>query len=283
MLGEPTDLDPYDSLGDLDESSTGFTRLLQALNRAQVEVARWRDRQTGRFFRFRGWFREKWIEHAVTSGTVDTGSTTTTVTSTTQTGMDGEYVGYVMVINSESRPVVSTSGSTFTLGAALSSAPSAADSYSLVPRWLDIPTDDDFVDVVKLYDPEKKAVLAPQNRGVGFSESLFEIGDPGFWWRIGSRIYLDRLPNASRWFLMEMSRVPTKLTTGTDVSELPIQHHEAVTLWATAWGLKRMQEYEGQYAMMRAFEDVMKTNQTEIEDLWQRYPEAQGAVNTEKM
>jgi hypothetical protein len=193
--------------------------------------------------------------------------------------MSGEYVGYTMVVNSEQRPVVSASGTTFTLGKALSSAPSASDSYSLVPRWLDIPTDADFVDVVKLYDAEKKALLTPQDRGEGFSVSLYDVGDPSFWWRIGDRVYLDRLPNESRWFLFEMSRVPTKLTTGSDTSELPIQFHEAVVLWAIEWGLRRYQEYEGAYAEKRRFEDTMETLVQEQEDLWQRYPEAQGAVD----
>jgi len=274
-------VDVYESLGELDQlniygsdgvtvdlSTAGSTKILSALNSSQYAIATWRDDAKMRALRLRTFYQEQYGQVTVSEGECPSAGTTSTVAlaAADQGQVDNYYQGWVVKTGDESRLVVASDGTTVTVGRVWSTAPASGDTYLLTRRWLDVTMTGGVEDVLRVTDLTADVELDRGEQADYFRSTMAEVGDPSAWFRSGTRLYLDRAPDSTRYFLMQLYRLPTTMTALTDESELPVQFHRGMVLWVLGyWGFAREFEPAMAYSFQRKFNDFMKETMSEYE------------------
>lgn len=260
-LGEPTNLNPYTGAGALDPNSSGYQSILRWINMGIRAVATWKDRQTGRVFRYLPFSRDVFVQpRFYTIGIIATSTTDTLYTNNVVLGLEGS----VLLYGSDVRRIVySDVSGVIRLGAPLTTAPTVGQTVEVREAFLRIPSSRDFVDVLKVVDESTGEELEKGERGEFFYTTRGEVGVPSEWQRGGDRVYLNYTPMEQRWYRLVCYVLPDEVEVETEEPAIPPQFHRGVVIYATALGFARMQEMAAKYSTMQDFEQFMRTTQTQ--------------------
>lgn len=266
-VGEPSDLDPYDALGNIDVTSDGWLRMLRALNRGVVSVATWKDPQTGRQFRFRD--RHDWqyvtFTPASTTTTAAIAKGDQTVEFAASSGVDA-YKDYLVKVGSEVRLIVDDDGAgTYTVNKSFDTTHASGATIYYAPRYIEIDiTTTKFVEVLGVYNMEEMIDVQPGQRGDVFAYEATTEGDPRWWYRVGARIYFDvvQFDDVQR-FRVEYLRLPVDMVAVDDTTGLPEAFDEAVVMWAVGWGFGRVLDPQNRAAARAEYTGEMRMRQSE--------------------
>lgn len=267
LIGEPTDLDPTDGTADplpanIDTATNGYTRILTALNQAQISVAMWRQ-PSGRQFRWRGGIGSSILTVTPTTTTVE--NTAVAVgdftVDTALTGSDDDWNGYLIKVGTEIRRVVdSTAAGVLTVGKAFDVAHAVGTTVTYIAQPASLPTD--LLEIRTIYDFENDCHIGWNER---VSSPIFEYaeGEPSMFWRNSRNLYWDAgYFDATRRYGLEYYRLPVAMS-DSQACELPEQFHWAIVLWAAGWGYWRQQDPNERKNLRDEFADFMRTRQTE--------------------
>ena len=256
--GRATTLDP--------STTNGADLTLKYYNLAQKKVAAWKDKVTGRQFKFKDYYEEVYEKNVISEGTVQGGSDTNTViieTSDLQTPTES-LVGAVIEVNGEKKVIISNSAETCTVDSAYSTDPTG-ETYTLYRKWIDITLPENFLEINRVEELETKrrlSIFNPQNTGLS---NLKLAGTPARYRRVGQRLYFDIAGDEERVYRLIHYVLPPDATATTDVSELPETMEEAIKLYLQKLMYDYMQEHDMAYAQYNAFVDFMRTTQNEYD------------------
>ena len=267
-IGEPSDLDPYQADGTtIDDTSTGWTKMLRAINRGITSVASFRDPQSGRLFRFRD--RHAWQYVTFTPASTTTTAAITkgdlTVEFAASSGADA-YNDYLIKVGQEVRLIVDDDGAgTYTVNKAFDGAHDSGATIYYAPRYLTIAiTGNKFVEVVSVFNMEEESVVEVGQRGDVFNARSTQEGDPRFYYRVGGQLYLDRVQfDDTQTYRVEFLRYPGDVDAVDDTSGLPEAFDEAVLMWAVAWGFGRYLDPQKRAAAKSEFVAEMRMHASE--------------------
>lgn len=258
MLGEPSDLNPNDTTG------TGRAYLLQGLNRAIRAVAFYKDWQSKEHFRYNQFRKEVFAKYTATTGTGAVGgSTSVLVLATLPTG-EIDLTGAVATIGSETVVIASNSGVTCQLAEDLS-ATSVGAAYTIYPRWINIPSAQSYIEILKVEDMANDSELTRAPEEDTFLTNITNISPPSEYYRIGSRIYFNTVPSENGYFRLWLYRSPATVTSDLEVPELPESLHFGIILWLVYWGYQWMNEPTDAYAAQNRFTNYMRTTRNEMD------------------
>jgi hypothetical protein len=267
MLGEPTDIDPYDATGALDVTSTGWRKQLRALNRGVLAVATWKDPQRGTQFRFTSCFDWQDVAHVPTETTLNGATVADATTITVDAAGDADARnGFLVKVGNEVRVILDDSGTVLTLNKPLDQAHADEAAVYIAARYIDLNVSTTrFVEVLSVFDHSEERPLRPGQRGDLFNSRLNQEGDPREWFRLSSRVYLDRVRfDENRYFRVAYYKHPDEMTLYTDTSGLPEAFDHAVVLWAAGWGFARQVDLPTQNEYRVAFIAEMRQRQGEL-------------------
>lgn len=263
MLGEPTDLDPVGPDGvTIDQNSSGYRKMLGALNLGINAVAAYKDGRSGRQFRWRG--RQAWQYVSLTPVTaalqadVDKGSRQLTF----GTGAGAEYL---VQLGTEVRVITQVAGATYTVDRGFDRAYDAGAKVIYCPRYLQLSLDNTkFIELLTIYDQQTSRELLRSTRNDVFARGF--ASDPARYYRVGDRVYLDsvRLDEA-RQYRVDYLRLPPDMVLPTNNTGLPIAFDWAVILWAAAWGFARILDPQQRAAYRAEFVNEMRSKQNEFD------------------
>jgi hypothetical protein len=264
-IGEPSDLDPYDASGDIDTSSTGWSRMLRALNRGIISVATFRDPQTGRQFRWKD--RHQWSYVTFTPASTTTTAAITAGDQTVQFGASSgvdAYNDYSIKVGNEVRLVVDDDGAgTYTVNKSFDKAHSSGATIYYAPRYLTFDATKS-VEVLGVYNLEEQTELSRDTRGEVFNAYANVEDDPRRFYRVGTKIYLDAVQfDDTQRFRVEYLRLPLEMDETTDTTGMPEAFDEAVLMWAVAWGFGRYLDTQKRAAARSEFVAEMRMHQSE--------------------
>lgn len=284
--GEPTDLNP-----DTDTRYSNGPLLRWVVNQGQNAIATWKDRGTGgtpRVFELYGelFFKSVVIEGTVTSASSGSSIVIESTTDTLGTTVD-QYNGWVYDDGTEKKLVVDYDGAyTLTLSDALTTTPSAGDTFSLYKRhFLLLPSGDALVGEhiqrpgagslyhsegqliapVRIEDIEEQRTLEKVPYQDGYMSQLTTTGDPTEWSFYGNKIYFNYLLDEEKYFRMTYKRLPTPMSNLTDTPELPEVFHYGLVLWALEWVFRHYGETADKYSTKLDFQDFMRTTTSAVE------------------
>ena len=256
-LGEPSDLSP---------ATVGVPKMLDAVNDAQDVVAQWIDNRGRKCF-FRELEDSFRFSTLVENGTFTDEALGVTVTlPATVAESLGRYQGWVLVVGSDVRDVVSsavTGGrNVLTLASALTAGILTGETFTLAKREYHL-TGVDALDVDEMRIVEMVRVFDVET-GIQLDEAASAdqmmtptSGTPGLWRHRGSGLVFDAAPPVSRTYIVHVVRLPTRVLEQTDVLDLPDAFCQAVMMHVVKWGYRRMQDFQAAYATKKDFEDLM--------------------------
>lgn len=281
-IGEPSDLDPYDGAGAIDATSSGWTKMLRALNRGQTQVATWRDPQSGRQFRWKSFYAWQDVTQTPVDDTLDAAIVADTNTvEFTASGTADLFNNYAVIVGTEVRTIIDDDGAgVYTVHRTWDRAHDIGDAVTYVPRFVSLDAaNTKFVDVLQVQDFEDDRVLEPAERGDNFASWFASDGPPRRWYRLGSRVYFDTVDfDDPRTYRVEYYRLPTDMTLTTSRPELPEQFDEAILLWAVGWGFARMLDPANRSSARSEFVAEMRQRQGEQHIADERNPYRGGYV-----
>jgi hypothetical protein len=284
--GEPPDLNP-----DTDIRYGGSPLLMWVANQAQNTIASWKDRDTGGKPKILEICGELFFQSTLISGTLDEDATDedTIVLPSTDVGAgDDQYNGWIYSDGTEYMLITDYVGSTntITLHDELSTTPSSGDSYYLYKRFfLILPSTDTWASEhitrpsagtlfhgegqlivpTKIEDMESKRTLEKARREDGFLNTQTSTGDPTLWYLFGNRVVFNYAPEEVKWFRMEYKRLPTPMTSTSDVPEIPEMFHYGIVLWSLEWVFRHFGETGDKYSTKLDFNDFMRSTVSTME------------------
>lgn len=270
MLGEPTDLSPYTNPNDVSTFSmtlTGTTALLRALNHGIQAIASYKDRTTGRHYRFRDCIAERYIQSDTTSGTATSASSTSSVVLDTAESAANTLRGALIVCNDENRLIVSNTTAAVVPHKEFSST-TASQDYVIYRRWLDLSGEDTrLYEVLSLFDMEDEQELDRRFAGELAEEQILDTGVPTTWFSTGSRIWFDYHVEDERYYKINFYQLPAYLTSSDETTELPLPEpvHYACILWCLAWGFGRYQDPTMRYSYRKELQEFMRETATQFD------------------
>lgn len=298
-IGEPSDLDPFDVNGDLDETSDGYGRMLKWINRGYKRIVNWKF-PNGRQIRFYKSKEKLNFKMPLETGTAQTGTASSITLAGAESSINDFYLDWVVELTSgtgsgQRRLVTDYAGSTRVadVNRDFDTTPDSDTVYALYKRFMkfvgssendtsvNIVLDPikDIIDVLKVTDLKDRKDLIRAERTDNFSGSIETEDTPGNYFRLGNELHFDRAVSDERWYRMEYERNLAELTASTDEPKIPDIWHEAIVLWCTRLGLKRAQDYKAAYAVKRDLEDFMNRTKQAIETSTERetgYLEVEG-------
>lgn len=273
LIGEPSDIDPTDGTanpgsGDIDNTSSGYTRILRMLNEGQISVATHRQVR-GRQFKWRGGVLTAVITLTPSSTTLSAAIAVDDFTATTAlTGADDDWNAWLFKVGQETRRVVdSTTAGVLTVGKAFDQVHDNGATVTLIELPQSLPSN--LWVIRKVWDFENNKHLSWSPRDVAIIDDHV-VGDPTLYWRNILDMYFNGGNfDKTRKYGVEYQRLPLALST-TQESELPDNFHWALVLYAAGWGYWRQQESNerknlrdefGQFMRQRQMEPMQETTQ----------------------
>jgi len=294
LLGEPSDLDPYDSSGSFDVSSDGASKILGWLNRGYRRILFWKF-PSGRLIRFRSLKAIKYFKSATVSGTAANGGNSSITLASTEDNTADQYVGWVVEItdgtgSGQKRLIVEYSTSRVaTVDVDWDTNPDSSSEYKLYKRFwkyldpgtsfsdehIDLNPVSDIVAAQRVVDLKYNTELVPAGRTDHYETYSTVSGDPSVWFEEGDRLWFDTNVDEERWFQLDYTRMPSNLTGASDTPEIPEIFHEGIVLWTVWWGNHRLQDPSRAYAFKKDLESFMSTTKEQLE---LSYEESDGYV-----
>lgn len=294
-IGRPTNLDP----------SVSATTLNWVVNEAQRQVAGWRDPQLGRRVRFNCLYSTMNFYSVVLTGTLTAVNNTTFPYSVSQAEVRSNdaadrYNGWVIEMTSgdadgESRMITDNAFGAGTnvlyVEEAFDNLPAIGDTYTMYKSWMPIyPSahvwsadgialpaatglnyvNGNLLEVLRVKDISNARVLEIAGDKSSFVDCHLSTGDPRQWYRFGNKLYFDYNVSDNRWFEAEYYRMPTSLSTTSDVPEIPETFHWAMVLWGIWWGHRVRRESSNAYSAKLDFIDTMRQKVGDMDLLGER-------------
>jgi hypothetical protein len=287
--GKSTELDPVPTSPNYDVSYQGGPYLNFVVNEAQRQVAKWKDKATGKPVRIHNLlssfhYAAYYLEDTLV--TVQNDSDPYYVTLTDSGPDDGQYEGWVLEVTSgdgdgQIRYIYRYDGATQTayLTEAFDTEPEVGDTVKLYKRFemllpnahawsaahIALPETTDrsrstgnLLEVLSIVDVVNRRELVPAVGKEKFEGNLTAVGTPTEWFRYGNRIYYDVNVDEMIKYEVEYYRMPMNMTLDTEYPELPEVWHEAMVLWGVWHIFKRKMEATLAYAAKMDFEDEMR-------------------------
>jgi len=267
-IGEPSDLDPFGTDGEtIDTDSEGWEKMLRALNRGITAAASFRDTRTGRLFRYRNRHAWQYVTFTPASTTLTAAITAGDLTvQFAASGAADTYNDYLVKVGTEVRLIVDDDGAgTCTVSKSFDSAHASGATIYYAPRYLTITTSgNNFVEVASVFNMEESTTVERGERGDLFNMQMDSDGDPTQYYRVGDKLYLDRVQfDDTQGFRVDYLRLPGAMTAVTDTSGLPEAFDEAIISWAMSWGFSRYISPDLAAAARSQFVAEMRMHQTE--------------------
>jgi hypothetical protein len=274
MIGEPTDIDPTDgtanpTTANIDTGTQGYTRILRALNEAQIRVASHRQVR-GRQFRWRGGYSAT-TQYIVKSSYTLTDAMIKGQGFATLTGfpslVDDGYNEYIIKIGDEIFRIADTfaSGNSVNLSKLTDKAYAAGTAVVLAPTYIDLPADAWIISHVT--EAFEGTELAPRPRAEDVLYGPVSGQNSAYYVKNGSRLYVndvDMEDTDSKAYRVTYQRFPLSMSDSQE-SELPGNMHWALVLWAAGWGYWRQQDPQERKNIRDDFADFMR--QTVMESM----------------
>lgn len=305
MLGEPTDLDPTTNPVNANLPwATNEGRWIDMINRGQDAIAMFKSGH-GRMFRYKNDSTLAAFETSTATKVVNLlGSKGVRSIQFPSTGEgDDFYKGWVVtedvnqpqygyqVLHSQD----DTTNVTLYLDRPLQTAFNVGDSIKLMDRSIDLRglmlsgefQNERVLEVldakVVVFDPAntvESAVmqLEPLPRE-GLNRMFDYFGYPGYWYRQGNRLFLDRVnPAEDTYVYTDIKRLPTERSLFSEEPELPEQFHYAILLWVVAWGHARYSDIESRKDYRGQLREFMETTMTDYMVEFERNDQIGGKV-----
>jgi hypothetical protein len=261
QAGTPTSLDPRDDVTIRPKTGeTSRTTLLRYLNLAYRTISVWRDKVTGKLFRWRGHSEEVFLTPRWDIGTCDTGSSTTAVVVAvgSLTDVAEDLRGAYVTVGSETRVVISNVGITLQVDRAFS-ADVTGEVYTLKRKWLQLATGTNIFEVLQVNDVENRRQLKLQPEWDYSLSRYGQVGEPNQYRRKGLRVYFEQMPETQKLYQIIYHRYPEAFVLDTDESELPGAVDEALSMYLEKLIYEHTQEHGFATARYNAFVDRMRT------------------------
>lgn len=262
LLGDPTDFFPFteDAAGNRTVSvfNEDGRKALRTLNEAQRRIFLYKDPRNGnRIFRTENFLGQVFLQlPAGVTGTVDLSSTVTQLgIGAGNAAVNDYYAGWIITVGSETRLVVSSSGSTVYVARAFSNNPQG-ETFTVRRPWVET-TQHRFEQIFQVRKADTGTELERAPKGSALLTEQVGTGDPSQYVVIGERIYFNSAGTAGDWFEVIGFSMPSDLSTVDDVSELPTAVHYALVLWALGWGNLRQQDLESRQMFRYEFNDLL--------------------------
>ncbi len=281
-IGEPSDLLPFTTPGDastFDITISGSQRLLKWLNRAEQVISNWKFRD-GRILRFRNLFTNTYFQSYVYSGTLTAGTASTITLPFGVSVYDNVYNGWIVEITDgtgegQKRFIIAYDGDTLTatVHKAWDTTPDNTSVVSLYKNFekfllstdvesayhIPLSATSEMCAILKVRDLENEEDLVPRERGQFFTANLTESGIPTTYWEYGNSLYFDLAIDEVRSYEIKYVKYPEVLLTASQIPEIPIPFHEALSMWCTGNGHKRNRDAQLAYSVKRDLIDFMET------------------------
>lgn len=289
--GEPTDLSPYSTFGDestFDVTTAGGIKLLRYVNQALVRIANWVFPDGGHL-RLRGMMCKAYFQSkAPVADQATAGAASTITLPGLATNVVDQYRGWVIRITAgtgvgQTRLILSNTvemagNIVATVHSPWDTVPDATSVVELYKNFFQfvgtgaapyqafhIPIDavTGVQDVLKVRDLESLSDLEPTARIEVFTAGMLQPGTPTQYRVMGNQIVMDVPVADARTYEMIYLKQPAALTNAAQVPDLPLQYHEAVSLWAVHNVQRMNSDFDGAYATKRELIDLMSTLRTQ--------------------
>ena len=303
-LGEPSDLEFRNPDGSVNTASQGWLRLVDAVNRACIELSTWKFPE-GRVLRFRSLEANTVFSTEVLSATISDGAIgTATLTTSLPVQADNYYAGWVVTLAGEQyRVFMSTTALSGTDTDLLVLSPLAIDpvgetlsasrrEYTFVeatPAFGTIPVNPTVpasvgtpLEIVSVYDMTNASELGRLSSDEQGLESIPVIQAPTAYYKTGRGLRFDTWPEEAANYTIRFFRTPAVIgyTATTEEPELPENYHRAIVLWGLWWGYRRMQENNSAYSTKRDLDDLLRHIRGEF-DLESQFSNGQVFMNVD--
>ncbi|HSW65338.1 MAG TPA: hypothetical protein VLH56_18825 [Dissulfurispiraceae bacterium] len=303
-LGEPSDLEFRSGAGDILTGSTGWLRLVDAVNRACIELSTWKFPE-GRTLKFRSLEANTVFASEVLTATVSDGAIgTATLTTSLPIQADNYYAGWVVTLaNAQYRVFMSTTALSGTdtdllvlsplevdpVGETISASRREYTFVAATPTFGTVPTNPTVpaaigtpLEIISVYDMTSATELETLSRDAQGFETPPSVQTPTAYYKVGRGLRFDTWPDASANYTVRFFRTPNVLAYAdtTAVPELPENYHRAIVLWGMWWGYRRMQENNSAYATKRDLDDLLRHIRGEY-DLEGQYSDGQVFLNVD--
>lgn len=287
-LGEYSDLQYTDENGALDQTSSGWHRLVDAVNTALLEIASWKF-PDGKCLRFRSLEETGILRTKVLSCTIASGSTGSQIVSTNLALEDDDYyAGMVIKYGTETRKVLMSRTlagatelflmSTPTVDPSDLAAVVAEREYHFVDNTTvgfglfadGIGYDPEAghpLEIIDVYDMTDDSALTPMSRDDPLISRSAELGTPTSYYKLMRSLRFDLWPDEARTYTVRYLRSPRLLgyDDPTLEPELPEMFHRAIVLHVVWWGLRRAQENDSAYATKQDLDYLLRHLKTEYD------------------
>lgn len=281
-LGEPSDLNPYDTDGTtILTTSSGWTKLVDAINTGCLALSAWKW-PSGRQIRMRltedtTVFEVNQSTKVVAGGGWSSPTLTVTVADSTANLQVGKLAvggtsgasGYVLYSSGVTLYLTKVSGTflpgeTVTLYQREFVFVSGTDPRSAVGIPY-TPANGVPLDIVGLHDIGNGTPLEETSKRERWLSPDSTVGTPTAFYRVPKGVVFDTWPTDGLTYVVRYQRGPKTLgyTITTEEPELPAQFHYGLVLFGTWWGLRRAQESNDAYAVKKDLEEFMLRTRTE--------------------
>lgn len=262
LLGDPSNFFPFteDAAGNRTVSVTNADgrMALRALNEAQRRIFLYKNPRDGnRIFRTENFVGRVFLQLPTgTTGTADLSSTVTSVgIGAANAAINDHYAGWVITIGSETRLVVSSSGSTVYVARAFGSNPQG-ETFTVRRPWLET-TQHRFEQIYQVRKADTGDEIERAPKGSALLAEQVGTTDPSEYTVVGDRIYFNSAGTAGDWYEVVGFKMPADLSAVDDVSELPTAVHYALVLWTLGWGNLRQQDLESRQMFRYEFNELL--------------------------
>ena len=282
QIGEPSNYLPYTTAGDpstFDITLVGTQRLLGWLNRAQQAVSNWKFRD-GRILRLRNLFSRAYFQSYVYADMATAGGDTTITFPVSASAVDDTYNGWLVKITDgtgegQVRLIIDYDGAALeaTVHKAWDTNPDDTSVFSVhksFEKFVSSAAADaayhvplspvtEMCAVMKVRDLVDGFDLVPPGRTDAFTSQIFNSGNPTVYREYGNELQFNAAVDTVRSYEMLYVKYPTALSTASQVPEMPVPLHDALSMWCVAHGHKMNRDTQMAYSVKRDLIDFMET------------------------
>ncbi len=283
-LGEPTNLDIYDSGGSFDISTAGSVRLLRYVNQGIKRIVSYKYK-SGRPIYFKDLESSLFFTTTVKTGTASGGANKSITLDTGVEDNADQYNDWVVEItggtgDGQKRLIIDFDASRVaTVHKAWTTNPDATSTYKVYKRFhkylsagdvgygehISVDDVNSFGTVWKVIDLEDEFELGRKERTLLYDSNQTTAGTPHVWYEYGNALWFDVNVDEERSYKIYYQKTPDNVTAGTDEPAIPAEFHDAIVLWAVQLGLLNGQETGDAYAYRRNFQDFLEQTVMEQE------------------
>lgn len=289
-LGEPSDLQYLDDLDNVETTSLGWHRMVDAVNNACLGIATWKFPE-GRAIRFRFLESTASLNSLVESALITADVNNSLFITTTLTDMTVDFYAGCSIkignlyyrIRHSRQDLINPADVDLMLDKAITTTTGTAFTISKREYFFEPEIVSPFVNVLKniaytasqgvpleitnIYDSSSNSELTLTTKYEPLLSIDSTMQTPSQFYKLSGGIRFDTFPEASRSYVVRYMRGPRVLSYDVidAVPELPEQFHEAIVLYALWWGYRRMQENNSAYSTKQDLVDTLRRARTEYD------------------